>query len=62
MAAPKVRKLSNEALNGNNEIQAANPRYQPKRAELEERIHLPGKSPEEVAKIILNVGAPRKES
>ena len=38
------------------------PRHQPSRAELEEAIHLPGQSPEDVARIVMQGGAQRRES
>ena len=37
------------------------PRHQPSKAELEEAIHLPGQSPEDVARIVMQGGAPRRE-
>ena len=37
------------------------PRHQPSKAELEEPIHLPGQSPEDVARIVMQGGAPRRE-
>ena len=37
------------------------PRYQPSKAELNEPINLPGRSPEAVAKIITQGGATRRE-
>ena len=37
------------------------PRHQPSKAELEEAIHLPGQSPEDVARIVMQSGAPRRE-
>ena len=37
------------------------PRHQPSKAELNERIHLPGESPEAVARIVMQSGAPRRE-
>ncbi len=36
-------------------------RYQPSKAELNEQIHLQGRSPEAVAKIVTQGGAPRRE-
>ena len=35
------------------------PRHQPSKAELEEPIHLPGPSPEAVARVIMRGGAER---
>ena len=37
------------------------PRHQPSKAELEESIHLPGQSPEDVARIVMQGGAQRRE-
>ena len=37
------------------------PRHQPSKVELEEPIHLPGQSPEDVARIVMQGGAPRRE-
>ena len=37
------------------------PRHQPSKAELGEQIHLPGRSPEDVARIVMQGGAPRRE-
>ena len=37
------------------------PRHQPSKAELEEAIHLPGQSPEKVARIVMQGGMPRRE-
>ena len=37
------------------------PRHQPSKAELEEPIHLPGQSPEDVARIVMQGGAPRRD-
>ena len=37
------------------------PRHQPSKAELDEPIHLPGRSPEDVARIVMQGGAPRRE-
>ena len=37
------------------------PRHQPSKAELEEPIHLPGQSPEDVARIVMQGGAERRE-
>ena len=37
------------------------PRYQPSKAELNEPIHLPGQSPDDVARIVMQGGAPRRE-
>ena len=36
-------------------------RHQPSKAELDESIHLPGESPEAVARIVMQSGAPRRE-
>ena len=36
-------------------------RHQPSKAELEEPIHLPGRSPEDVARAVMQGGAPRQE-
>ena len=36
--------------------------YQPSKAELDEPIHLPGQSPEDVARIVMQGGAQRRES
>ena len=36
-------------------------RHQPSKAELEEAIHLPGQSPEDVARIVMQGGAARRE-
>ena len=36
-------------------------RHQPSKAELDERIHLPGESPEAVARIVMQSGAARRE-
>ena len=36
-------------------------RYQPSKAEIDESIHLPGGSPEDVARIVTQGGAPRRE-
>ena len=36
-------------------------RHQPSTAELNELIHLPGRSPEDVALIVMQGGAPRRE-
>ena len=36
-------------------------RHQPSKAELEEPIHLPGQSPEDVARIVMQGGAPRRD-
>ena len=36
-------------------------RRQPSKVELAERIHLPGESPEAVARIVMQGGAPRRE-
>ena len=36
-------------------------RHQPSKEELEEPIHLPGQSPEDVARIVIQGGAPRRE-
>ena len=37
------------------------PRHQPSKVELEEPIHLPGQSPEDVARIVMQGGAPRRD-
>ena len=37
------------------------PRHQPSKEELEEPIHLPGQSPEDVARIVMQGGAARRE-
>ena len=37
------------------------PRHQPSKAELEEPVHLPGQSPEDVARIVMQGGAQRRE-
>ena len=37
------------------------PRHQPSKAELNERIHLPGQSPEDVARTVMQGGTPRRE-
>ena len=37
------------------------PRHQPSKGELEEAIHLPGQSPEDVARIVMQGGAARRE-
>ena len=37
------------------------PRHQPSKAELEEPILLPGQSPEDVARIVMQGGAPRRD-
>ena len=37
------------------------PRHQPSKAELEEPIHLPGRSPELVARTVMQGGAARRE-
>ena len=37
------------------------PRHQPSKAELDEPIHLPGQSPEDVARIVMQGGAQRRE-
>ena len=37
------------------------PRHQPSKAELNELIHLPGRSPEDVARIVMQSGAPRRD-
>ena len=37
------------------------PRHHPSKAELDEPIHLPGRSPEDVARIVMQGGAPRRE-
>ena len=36
-------------------------RYQPSKAELDESIHLPGGSPEFVARLVMQGGTPRRE-
>ena len=36
-------------------------RHQPSKVELEEPIHLPGQSPEDVARIVIQGGAQRRE-
>ena len=36
-------------------------RHQPSKTELNERIHLPGESPEAVGRIVTQSGAPRRE-
>ena len=38
------------------------PRHQPSKAELHEPIHLPGQSPEDVARIVIQGGTPRREA
>ena len=37
------------------------PRHHPSKAELDEPIQLPGRSPEDVARIVMQGGAPRRE-
>ena len=37
------------------------PRHQPSKVELHEPIHLPGQSPEDVARIVMQGGAPRRD-
>ena len=37
------------------------PRHQPLKAELDEPIHLPGQSPEDVARIVMQGGTPRRD-
>ena len=37
------------------------PRHQPSKAELNELIHLPGRSPEDVARIVMQGDAPRRD-
>ena len=37
------------------------PRHQPSKVELEEEIHLPGRSPEDVARIVMQGGALRRD-
>ena len=36
-------------------------RHQASKAELDEPIHLPGRSPEDVAQVVMQGGAPRRE-
>ena len=36
-------------------------RHQPSKAELDEPIHLPGHSPEDVARVVIKGGAPRRK-
>ena len=36
-------------------------RYQPSKSELDESIHLPGQSPEDVARIVMQGGTPRRD-
>ena len=37
------------------------PRHQPSKAELHEPIHLPGQSPEDVARVVMQGGTPRHD-
>ena len=42
-------------------VNTVSSRHQPSKAELDEPIHLPGRSPEHVARIVMQGGARRRE-
>ena len=60
MTQTKAKVSSRRELPAAREIDMP-PRHQPSKAELEEPIHLPGQSPEDVARIVMQGGAPRRD-
>ena len=57
---PKAKVSDRRELPAAREVGVSS-RHQPSKAELEEPIHLPGQSPEDVARIVMQGGTPRRE-